>query len=358
MARPIWTGTLSFGLLNIPVSLMAGERRSDVSLRMLDSRDQTPIRYERVNSSTGEEVAWKDIVKAFEYDKGSYVVLEPEDIRSAAPESHDAIEVESFIEASQIDPRYFEKPYVLVPAKKAEKGYVLLREALNATGRIGVARVVIRTREHLCAVMPHGQALLLLMMRFPQELVDIDEYRIPEGKPADYRITSREQAISEQLIETMSGDWEPEEYHDVFRQRLQDVIAKRVKEQGVVERADEEPEVGEDAATNVVDFMALLQQSIERKQRTPAAEKKAAKKASATSASGKKKPKAASPARKSGNTASDPAKDKKATGGKKGTEKKPVAKKSAAVKKAASAKAPRDDLKAAKKSAGKRRDVA
>src|SRR5690606_13831094 len=137
--------------------------------------DQTPIRYERVNSSTGEEVAWKDIVKAFEYDKGSYVVLEPEDIRSAAPESHDAIEVESFIEASQIDPRYFEKPYVLVPAKKAEKGYVLLREALNATGRIGVARVVIRTRESLCAVIPHGDALLLLMMRFPQELVDIDE---------------------------------------------------------------------------------------------------------------------------------------------------------------------------------------
>src|SRR5690606_25042958 len=105
MARPIWTGTLSFGLLNIPVSLMAGERRTDISLRMLDSRDKTPIRYERVNATTGEEVAWKDIIKAFEYDKGSYVVLEPEDIRSAAPESHDAIEVESFIEADQIDPR-------------------------------------------------------------------------------------------------------------------------------------------------------------------------------------------------------------------------------------------------------------
>lgn len=298
MARPIWTGTLSFGLLNIPVSLMAGERRTDISLRMLDSRDQTPIRYERVNSSTGEEVAWKDIVKAFEYDKGSYVVLEPEDIRSAAPESHDAIEVESFIEASQIDPRYFEKPYVLVPAKKAEKGYVLLREALNATGRIGVARVVIRTRESLCAVIPHGPALLLVMMRFPQELVDIDEYRIPEGKPADYRISAKEQKVSEQLIEAMSGDWDPDEYHDEFRQRLHDVIARRVKDHKVVERPEEEPQVGEDAATNVVDFMSLLQKSIERKQRTPAAEKGAIRKSAKKTPATKKKPAAKSVGKK------------------------------------------------------------
>ena len=356
MARPIWTGTLSFGLLNIPVSLMAGERRSDISLRMLDSRDQTPIRYERVNSATGEEVSWKDIVKAFEYDKGSYVVLEPEDIRSAAPDSHDAIEVESFIEASQIDPRYFEKPYVLVPVKKAEKGYVLLREALTATGRIGVARVVIRTREHLCAVIPHGQALLLLMMRFPQELVDIDEYRIPEGKPADYRITAKEQAISEQLIEAMSGDWEPDEYHDVFRQRLQDVIAKRVKEKGVVERAVEEPEMGEDAATNVVDFMALLQQSIERKQRTPAAENKAG---SAKSTSTAKKPKATSASKKAGKGERNSAQAKAVTGNDKGKAKKVASKPSDTAKKSGRAKAAPDDAKgAAKKSAVKRRDVA
>ncbi|MGV8941047.1 MAG: Ku protein [Lysobacter sp.] len=274
MARPIWSGTLSFGLLNIPVSLMSGERRTDISFRMLDARDNTPIRYERVNADTGEEVAWKDIVKAFEYDKGSYVVLQPEDIKSAAPESHDAIEVEAFVEASQIDPRYFEKPYVLVPAKKAEKGYVLLREALAATGRIGIARVVIRTRENLCAVIPHGDALLLLMMRYPQELVDIDEYRIPEGKGSDYRITAKEQAFSEQLIETMSGDWDPAVYQDEFRERLQQVINRRMKDKGVVKRDVEEPELHENAATNVVDFMALLQQSIAKKGRTPA--KKAA----------------------------------------------------------------------------------
>ncbi|KIQ96785.1 Ku domain protein [Lysobacter sp. A03] len=359
MARPIWTGTLSFGLLNIPVSLMAGERRTDISLRMLDSRDQTPIRYERVNSSTGEEVAWKDIVKAFEYDKGSYVVLEPEDIRSAAPESHDAIEVESFIEASQIDPRYFEKPYVLVPAKKAEKGYVLLREALNATGRIGVARVVIRTRESLCAVIPHSDALLLLMMRFPQELVDIDEYRIPEGKPEDYRITAKEQKISEQLIEAMSGDWDPEEYHDEFRQRLHDVIAKRVKDQKVVERPEEEPQVGEDAATNVVDFMSLLQKSIERKQRTPAAEKTATSKSARKAAAAKKKPAAKSPAGKTKKTeAGSDAKTKASSA------KSPKAKKSASGKskgaaaKAKGAEGSRSIAKSTAKGAVKRRNVA
>ena len=279
MPRPVWSGTLSFGLLNIPVSLMTGERKTDISFRMLDSRNKAPVRYERVNAETGEEVPWKDIVKAFEYDKGSYVVLEQEDIASAAPESHDAIEVEAFVDAGAIGPQYFEKPYVLVPAKKAEKGYVLLREALEKTGKIGIARVVIRTREHLSAVMPQGNALLLLMMRYPQELVDISEYNIPEGAKGDYRISAKELAFSEQLIETMGGDWEPDTYQDEFRERLQKVIQDRMKADGVVRRKAEEPRVEEGAATNVVDFMSLLQQSIDKNKRTPAKKSAPAKKA-------------------------------------------------------------------------------
>ena len=279
MPRPVWSGTLSFGLLNIPVSLMTGERKTDISFRMLDSRNKAPVRYERVNAETGEEVPWKDIVKAFEYDKGSYVVLEQEDIASAAPESHGAIEVEAFVDVNAIGPRYFEKPYVLVPAKKAEKGYVLLREALEKTGKIGIARVVIRTREHLCAVMPQGNALLLLMMRYPQELVDIGEYNIPEGAKGDYRISAKELAFSEQLIETMGGDWEPDTYQDEFRERLQKVIQDRMKADGVVRRKAEEPRVEEGAATNVVDFMSLLQQSIDKNKRTPAKKSAPAKKA-------------------------------------------------------------------------------
>jgi DNA end-binding protein Ku len=277
MARPIWSGTLSFGLLNIPVQLMSGEKRTDISFRMLDARNKAPIRYERVNAETGEEVPWKEIVKAFEYDKGSYVVLEQEDIRSAAPESHDAVEVEAFVDADAIGPQYFEKPYVLVPAKKAEKGYVLLRETLKKTGKIGIARVVIRTREHLCAVLPQGDALLLVMMRYPQELVDVDDYNIPSGAAGDYRVAAKELQMAEALIESMAGDWSPGDYRDEFRARLHKVIEKRVKAKGgTVPKPDDDGEtLHENAATNVVDFMSLLQQSIDSRKRTPAA--KAAK---------------------------------------------------------------------------------
>lgn len=302
MARPIWSGTLSFGLLNIPVQLMPGTRGTDLSFRMLDARDKSPIRYERVNAETGEEVPWKDVVKAFEYDKGSYVVLEQEDIRSAAPESHDAIEVEAFVDVEAIGPQYFEKPYVLVPAKKAEKGYVLLRETLKNTGRLGIARVVVRSREHLCAVLPQGDALLLVMMRYPQELVDIGDYALPAGRAGDYRVSQREMQMAEALIASMESDWTPAGYKDEFRARLHKVIEKRIKAKGgKVRRPLEEPALREDAATNVVDFMSLLQQSIDAKRRTPArkaaaktAEKKpAAKKSKAATKRAVKKAKAA-----------------------------------------------------------------
>lgn len=300
MARPIWNGTLSFGLLNIPVALMSGEKRTDLSFRMLDARDKSPIRYERVNAETGEEVPWKEIVKAFEYDKGSYVVLETEDIRSAAPESHDAIEVQSFVDADAIGPQYFEKPYVLVPAKKAEKGYVLLRETLRKTGKIGIARVVIRTREHLCAVLPQGDALMLVMMRYPQELVDVDDYNIPAGKTGDYRVNVKELQMAEALIASMESDWQPGEYRDEFRVRLHKVIEKRIKAKGgtVKKPDDSDADLHEDAATNVVDFMSLLQKSIDAKKRTPATKAKKAGAAKAAKKGTAKKATKATPAKK------------------------------------------------------------
>ena len=278
MARPIWNGTLSFGLLNIPVQLMPGERRVDLSFRMLDSRDQKPIRYERVNAETGEEVPWKDIVKAFEYDKGNYVVLDDADIKAAASEGREAVEVEGFVDADAIPFAYFEKPYILVPAKKAEKGYVLLRETLKTLGKAGVARVVIRTREHLAALMPEGDALMLILLRYPQELIDVEDYRIPEGKPSDYRIAPQELAMAKQLIESMSGKWDPGRYRDDFRDRLQAVIRKRIKSDGKVPKPSEEAaDLPEDATTNVVDFMALLKKSIDSQKRTPAKKKQAGK---------------------------------------------------------------------------------
>lgn len=266
MARPIWTGNLSFGLLNVPVSLMSGTRGTDLSFRMLDARDRKPIRFERVNADTGEEVPWKDIVKAFEYDKGSYVVIEKEDIASAAPETHESVEIETFVDADAIDVRFFEKPYVLVPGKKAEKGYVLLRETLKKAKKIGVARVVIRTREYLSAVMPLGDALVLVLMRYPQELVDPDEYKLPGGKASAYRIAPKELAMATELVDSMASAWQPDDYHDEFRNRLSEIIRKRIKQKGKTTKVMEAPDEAEEGtATNVVDFVALLQKSLGEK---------------------------------------------------------------------------------------------
>lgn len=266
MARPIWTGSLSFGLLNIPIQLMPGEKRVDIHFRMLDSRTRDPVRYERVNAETGEEVPWKEIVKAYEYDKGSYVVLEPSDIAAAASENKEMIALEAFVDQSSISPAYLEKPYLLVPGKKAEKGYVLLREVLKKSRRVGIGRVVIRTREYLSMVVPQGDALMLILLRFPQELVDPAEYKIPAGGAAKWKITAKEIQMAQTLLESMAEDWKPADYKDEFRERLTAVINKRIKAKGATTRIEEEGE-GEpaEAATNVVDFMALLQQSLKKK---------------------------------------------------------------------------------------------
>lgn len=269
MARPIWNGTISFGLLNVPVQLYSGERTVDLHLRMLDSRDQSPIRYERINSETGEEVPWKDVVKAFEYSKGSYVVLDEDALRKAHPESTETVEIEAFVARDSIDPRYYEKPYYLVPGKKAEKGYVLLREILQKSGRVGIAKVVIRTRQYLAALMPEKSALILNLMRFPQELVEAGEFTLPSGSLARYRITPREMQMAEALVESMSSDWNPADYKDDFRQTLRKMVdAQIAKKRGRKVNAGQEKiraQPGE--TTNVVDFMALLKKSLEGKEK-------------------------------------------------------------------------------------------
>ncbi|ALN62762.1 ku protein [Lysobacter antibioticus] len=281
MARPIWTGTLSFGLLNIPVKLMTGERRVDLHFRMLDSRNKAPIRYERVNEETGEEVPWKEIVKAFEYDKGSYVVIEEADIAAAAPDHKETVDIDTFVDAASIGAEFYEKPYVLEPGKKAEKGYVLLREVLKRTGMVGVGRVVIRTREYLAAVVPQDDALMLMILRYAQELVDPSDYKLPEGGMAKWKISAREVEMAEQLIKSMSGEWKPDSYKDDFRQRLHKVIEQRVKSKKVVRgKPSDETKLPENAATNVIDFAELLKRSLEKKGGQGAG-KRAAKKAPA-----------------------------------------------------------------------------
>lgn len=269
MARPIWTGSLSFGLLNIPIQLMSGEKRTDIHFRMLDSRDNAPVKYERVNADTGEEVPWKEIVKAFEYAKDSYVVLQPEDIAQAASDNKETIAIEAFVDAASISPAYLEKPYILVPGKKAEKGYVLLREVLKKTNRVGIGRVVIRTREYLSMVKPEGDALMLILMRFPQEVVEVSEYNVPAGTAKQWNVTPKEMEMAEALLESMAEDWTPSKYKDEFRERLHEVVKQRIKSKGATTHIDDAADDDDaETTTNVVDFMSLLKKSLEKKGET------------------------------------------------------------------------------------------
>lgn len=273
MARPIWTGSLSFGLLNIPIQLMSGEKRSeDISFRMLDGRTNDPVKYQRVNAETGEEVPWGEIVKAYEYEKGHYVVLDPEEIAQAASENKEMIVLDAFVEEEAISPAYHEKPYLLVPGKKAEKGYVLLREVLKKTGRVGIGRVVIRTKEYLGMVTPQDDALMLILMRFPEELVDPGEYKIPEGSASKWHVTPKEMEMATTLLESMATEWDPEQYKDEFRERMEQVIKRAIKDKGALTQLEEREETAEaGAATNVVDFMSLLKKSLEKKGEAPKA---------------------------------------------------------------------------------------
>jgi DNA end-binding protein Ku len=282
MARALWSGSISFGLLNIPVQLMPGERRTDLRFHLMDARNKARVRYERINAETGEEVPWKDIVKAFEYKKGDYVVLEPEDVKAAAPESSESVDIESFIPADAVPLEYFERPYYLVPPKKAEKSYVLLRETLESLGRAGLARVVIRTREYLALLLPRGKALMLLLLRYPQEVVPQDEYAFPDKSLTAYRLGKRELDMARQLVKSMEGPWEPSGYRDEFRAKLHKVIEERMKHKGSrIEKTPAQEEAVD--AGKVVDLMAVLKQSLEKNahKRGAAAERKPPRRAGA-----------------------------------------------------------------------------
>src|SRR5687767_5314408 len=261
MPRSIWSGAISFGLLHIPVQLMTAESPTEISRRMLDRRDEAPIQFKRVNAETGKEVEWKDVVKAYEVEKGEFVPLEPEDIKQAAPEAAQTVEIERFVDREEINAMYFDKPYYLTQGKKAEKGYVLLREVLKRTNRVGLARVVLRTKEYLCAVMPVGDALVLDLLRWPEEIIDASDLNVPAGKPDEYRITARELEMAEQLIGAMEGEFEPEAFKDTFHDKLTAVIESKMKKGG---KRTAPVSTAKPSATNVVDFMSLLKQSLEK----------------------------------------------------------------------------------------------
>lgn len=261
MPHAVWKGSLSFGLLNIPVALYPGERGHDLRFTLLDSRDQAKVRYRRVNEETGREVPWNQVVKAYEYDGGDFVLVTREDFEKARVETTRNVEIMTFVNAEDIAPVYFERPYFLEPAKGGEKAYALLRETLARTGKAGIARLVIHEREHLAALLPYGRALLLDLLRFHQELRDPAELDLP-GMASEYKVGERELNMAQALVEAMAGPWRPEQYHDEYRERLKAWIDEKIAT-GAETRApvpEEEPA----PAGKVVDMMDLLRRSVEQ----------------------------------------------------------------------------------------------
>lgn len=262
MARALWKGSISFGLVNIPVGLYSAEQRDDgVSFSQLDRRTMSPIGYRRYNKSTGEEVPWDEIVRGYEFEKGRYVVLTDEDFEQANPKATRTVEIVDFVDAAEIEALYFDKPYYLAPSEHGNKGYALLRETLKRTGKAGVARVVIRTREYLAAVIVRGPMLMLEILRYPYELRSSDDLEIPGEDLAVLGVSEKELKMAELLVEQMVETWQPDKYRDEYRDDLLARIEARIAAgdtQLVAEAAPEEEE-----ASDVVDIMTLLKRSVE-----------------------------------------------------------------------------------------------
>jgi DNA end-binding protein Ku len=251
----MWNGTISFGLVTIPVALYPATRREELSFRLLRKTDHSPVNYKRVAEADGKEVPWEEIVKGYEYEKGKFVVLQPEDFKRVDLEAAaQTIDIIDFVKAEEINPMYFQKPYYLEPAKGGEKPYALLREALGDSGRIGVAKVVIRTREHLAGVKAQGDALVLEIMHFSDELVSADDMKFPKKA----HVREREVAMAKKLIDGMTEKWDPTRYEDEYRSQLMSMIEEKVKHPG----AKHELPKGAKKPSNVIDLMSVLEQSL------------------------------------------------------------------------------------------------
>ena len=254
--RAIWKGSISFSLINIPIALYPATRREELKFRLLRASDLSPVNYKRVAESDGKEVPWEHIVKGYEYEKGKFIVLKDEDFKRADIEATQSVDILDFVELEDIDPIYFDKPYYLEPEKRGEKAYGLLREALKQSGKVGIAKVVIKTRQHLASVKPENDLLVLELMHFAEEIIDTKELKIP----ANPKVGGKELNMAKDLIAKMSGKWDPSQYQDEYREALLEVIEEKVKSGG-----KEVPSRGAaKKPTNVVDLVSVLQESLQQ----------------------------------------------------------------------------------------------
>ena len=260
--RAIWKGSVNFGLVNIPVALYTAESSADLDFDLLDRRDFSPVHYRRVNEKTGREVPWDQIVKGYQYKRGEYVALSDQDFINANVKATQSIDIVAFVDAAEISPIYFDKPYYLEPLKAGRRAYALLREVMQKTGKVAVAKVVIRTRQHLAALIVQGQLLVLNLLRFPHELRDASALDLPEVGRKRGEFSPQEIKMAEHLVETMSDKWNPKTYRDEYREDLLKLIDKKVKsgQTKVVEKTGSAPRP--EQRGNVIDIMHLLRQSV------------------------------------------------------------------------------------------------
>jgi DNA end-binding protein Ku len=253
MPRAIWTGALSFGLVNIPVEVHTAVRDNRPHFRMLHAKDNSPINFERVCQKDGKPVAWNDLVKGYEYEKGRFVVLTKEDIAAAALEKTRRIDILDFVKAEAIDDRFFDKPYYLTPGRGGDASYALLREAIRQSDRIGIAKFVLRDVQHLAAVEAIGDALVLSTLRFSDELVQTETLDFPSAK----NVRKKELDLAKTLVSSLEAEWKPEKYTDDYRDNLMRIIKARMKGK-TAHLVSEAPE----RDSNVVDLMERLRQSL------------------------------------------------------------------------------------------------
>jgi DNA end-binding protein Ku len=294
MARAIWSGSISFGLLNVPVRMYSAVARRNIALREIRESDSSRIKHRRVAEGTDEEVPYDEIIKAYELTPGQYVPLTKDEMAALAPEKTRSISVQDFVDLDEIDPMYFDSPYYLGPADGAEKAYGLLAKAMKASGKVAIARFVLRNKENLAAIRSDGNVLTLTTMRFADEVVPVDELEIlPEkaSKPA-----KREQEMAEQLIASLSTDFKPSDYRDEYREQLLALIERKAEGKEIVASEAEAPK-----ATKTPDLMAALEESIAAVGRESKPKKAPRKTASKAKKPAKKSP--AKPRRKAGSRA-------------------------------------------------------
>ncbi len=266
MPRTLWKGAISFGLVHIPVGLYSAEKRNSFDLTMLDRRTMKPVGFKRYNKETGEDVSWDDIVKGYEYEKGRYVVLTEDDFKRANVEATQTVDILSFVKQDEIGPVYYETPYYLAPDKRGHKGYALLRETLKQTGKIGIANVVIRTRQYVAVLIPYGEVIVMNTLRYHNELRETGELEVPASNLKAVGVNPREVEMARRLVEGMSAAWKPDEYKDTYHDDLLALIEKRVQAGQTEVVTEPSPEEAKRPAKGeVIDLMALLKRSVEAK---------------------------------------------------------------------------------------------